>query len=160
MSDKSDEFDHRKMAANLFNNTWDLIDKKERSIEEEDEMINSAHTSRYHWGVVVASGKDPKAGPLNLQRGDWQISRVYSILKRYEPALYHAKRCLDISLKNEIKDFDLAFAYEAMARAYSLVDDKSDDFSKYLELAEKAGEKIKKTDDKEYFFSELKSLST
>ena len=159
MSDRSDEFDHRKMAAQLFNNTWSLIDKKQRSIEEDDEMINSAHASRYHWGVVVASGKDPKAGPLNLERGDWQISRVYSILNRHEPALYHAKRCLDICLKNKIKDFDLAFAYEAMARAFSIVDDKNNDFKKYLALAKEAGEKIKKTEDKEYYFSELKDLS-
>ncbi|MFX1513834.1 MAG: hypothetical protein ACFFCQ_14715 [Promethearchaeota archaeon] len=149
---------HRKIAVQLFNQTWDLLDKKERTDEENDEMIHSAHTSRYHWGVVVANGKDPKVGPINLERGEWQISRVYSVLKRHEPALFHAQKCLDICKANDIGDFDIAFAYEALARAYSLVSDKKDELQKYCELAKDAGEKIQKKEDKNYFFSELNTV--
>ncbi|MHA1932697.1 MAG: hypothetical protein ACW96X_09175, partial [Promethearchaeota archaeon] len=115
---------HRKMAAQLFNKTWDLIDKGDnRTSDENDDMIHSAHASRYHWSVVVASGEYPKSGPTNLQAGDWQISRVYALLKRSEPSLYHAKRCLQICEENKIGDFNLAFAYEAVSRAYSITGD-------------------------------------
>jgi len=41
-------------------------------------MIHAAHASRFHWGEI---GK-----PINLGRGEWQISRVYSVLNRPESA--------------------------------------------------------------------------
>ena len=147
------------MAVNLFNHTWDLMGKKDRNADESDEMIHSAHTSRYHWSVVVSSGKYPETGPLNLQRGDWQISRVYSILKRPHAAEYHAKRCLDITIDNKIEDFDLAFAYEAMARAYSIFGNKTAEKKKYLALAKEAGNKIEDEENKKYFFSELDTIA-
>ena len=100
--------DERKLAASLFNHVWDLMEKKNRTIEENDRMIHAAHASRYHW----ANGE-----PVNLARGEWQVSRVYSIQGRSEPALYHARRSLQICKDNRIGDFDLAFAYEAIARA-------------------------------------------
>jgi hypothetical protein len=150
---------HKKMAAQLFNHTWGLIDKKDRNTNESDEMIHSAHASRYHWGIVVSSGKYPKTGPMNLERGDWQISRVYSILKRPFAAEYHAKRGLQICTDNNIGDYDIAWAYEAMARAYSISRNKKTELKKYLDLAKEAGNKIKKEDDKKLFFSELESIS-
>ena len=149
---------HRKMAAQLFNHTWDLIDKGDkRTPDENDEMIHSAHSSRYHWGVVVASGEYPKTGPINLERGDWQVSRVYSLLKRPEAALYHAQRCLQICKDNDIGDFDIAFAYEALARAYAL-SDNTEEVKKHISLAKEAGDAIKKDEDKDYFFSDLKTV--
>ena len=99
----------RKLAADLFNHTWTLLEKPDRTTAEDDEMIHSAHASRFHWGEV--------GEPANLARGEWQCARVYSVLGRAEPALYHARRCLEINEANGIADFDIAAAYEAMARA-------------------------------------------
>ena len=145
---KKGQFDelewHRKTAVKLFNATWDLIDKKDRTIEDNDEMIHSAHSSRYHWGQVVSAGV-PDTGPINLERGEWQISRVYSILNRPHAAMYHAQRCIDICEENTIGDFDLAFAYESMARACAIMGNK-EQLEKYLTLAKEAGEKIEKED--------------
>jgi len=149
---------HRKQAAALFNHTWDLIDKGEnRTRLESNEMIHSAHASRYHWGVVVNSRKYPQTGPTNLERGDWLISRVYSLLNIPQMSLYYAQQCLDTCLKEKIGDFDLAFAYEAMARANAIAK-SSEEASKYFKLAEKASEAIAKEEDKKYFLNELKSL--
>ena len=76
-------------------------------------MIHAAHASRYHWGQVGTKA--------NLARGEWQVSRVYTVLGRAEPALYHAHRCLAYVEAGEggdgIEDWDLPFAYEALARA-------------------------------------------
>jgi hypothetical protein len=149
---------HKKMAAELFNHTWDLIDKGDkRTPDENDEMIHAAHASRYHWGVVVAA-KTPNTGPTNLERGDWQISRVYALLKHPHAALYHAERCLSICEKHKIGDFDIAFAYEAMARAYATLGSKSTEVKRYLTLAKKAAGNIAKADDEKYFLSELKTV--
>jgi hypothetical protein len=141
--------EHRKSAIDLFNLTWSLLDKKDRTKEEDDKMIHAAHASRFHWGEVGT--------PLEFERGEWQISRVYSVLKRSEPALYHAKRCLEICKKNNIGDFDIAFAYEALARACAVAGLKTQ-CEENLELAKRAGLQIKKEEDRNYLLSELKTV--
>ncbi|MBI3362023.1 MAG: hypothetical protein HY023_13045 [Chloroflexi bacterium] len=140
---------HRRLAIDLFNHVWTLLDKPDRTREENDDMIHAAHASRYHWGIVGAA--------VNLARGEWQVSRVYSVLKMPEPALYHARRCLDICLESHIGDFDLAFGYEALARA-SAIAGKTSDVEKYIAMAKQAGENITEQDDKELLFSDLKSI--
>ena len=140
---------HKNFAVDLFNVTWSFLDKEDRTKEEDDKMIHAAHASRFHWCEI---GK-----PLQFERGEWQISRVYAVLNRPQPALYHAKRCLEICEQNNIGDFDIAFAYEAMARAYALAGNKTQR-EKYIQLAEIAGQKIKKKEDKNYFFNQLKAI--
>ena len=140
----------KKLAVDLFNQTWDLLDKTDRTPEEVDTMIHAAHASRYHWGEVGT--------PLEFARGEWQISRVYAVLNRPEPALYHARRCLDLCQANEIGDFDLAFAYEALARAYATAGEL-DKSGEYIELAMQAAEQIEDKDNREYFESELLTVS-
>lgn len=141
---------HRKFAVDLFNETWEFIEKPERTVEEDDAMLYTAYASRYHWAQV--------GDAVNFARGEWQISRVYAILKRPEGAIYHAGRCLDICLENGIGDFDLAFAYEAMARGFAITGDTAKT-SEYLSLASAAGEDIVKNDDKKYFFSEIDTIN-
>lgn len=141
---------HKKFANELFNLTWDLIDKEDRNQKEIDRMINAAHASRYHWEVA--------GDALNIARGEWLISRVYALLGRGEPCRYHASRCLEITLDNELKDFDLAFAYESMARA-AKINENEVETAKYLTLAQDSGALIANSDDQTYFFSELKTLT-
>jgi hypothetical protein len=140
---------HKKFAVDLFNHAWELMDKTQRTLEETDEMIHAAHASRYHWGIA--------GSPINLARGEWQISRIYALLNRTEPCGYHARRCLDITLAHEIGDFDLAFAYEAMARAANLSSDAVET-NKYLSLAQEAGKAIGDPADLKYFQAELDSI--
>ncbi|MCA1030754.1 hypothetical protein LCL95_06960 [Bacillus timonensis] len=140
---------HRKCAVSLFNQVWDLIEKEERTQAEIDQMITMAYASRYHWSEI--------GQPVNFSRGEWQISRVYSLLERSEPALYHAERNLEICLEHGIGDFDLAFAYEALARAYK-VSGNEEEFQKYKDLAMDASGQIKKEDDKQYFINDLNTI--
>ena len=145
----TEKIDHRQLGIDLFNRTWELLDKPERTQAEIDEMIHMAHASRYHWGMAGTA--------LNLQRGEWQISHVYSVLGRGEPAHYHARRSLAICQENNIGDFDLAFAYEALARAASVLGNEKA-MKENLTLAKAAGEKIAEQDDKEYLFAELENI--
>jgi hypothetical protein len=148
MDQKNKEI-HKKYAINLFNQTWDLIEKPDRSQKETDRMINAVHASRYHWEIAGTA--------VNIARGEWIISRVYAVLSRTEPCLYHAGRCLEVTLENDLMDFDLAFAYEAMARACHLAGDEVQT-AKYMTLAEEAGSAIKDEGDQKYFFSELHTI--
>ena len=79
---------HKKFAVDLFNLVWSLLGKKDRTKQEDDKMVHAAHASRFHWGEIGTS--------LEIERGEWQISRVFSVLHRTQSALYHAKRCLEI----------------------------------------------------------------
>jgi hypothetical protein len=104
--------DERQQAVDLFNHVWTLMETADRTPEQDDEMIHAAHASRHHW-AAVGTGK-------NLARGEWQISRMYTTLGRGEPALYHAHRCLaycEVS-PDEIEDWDIPFAHEALSRAH------------------------------------------
>src|SRR5256885_5994274 len=146
---KTDSEWHRKMAAHLFNSTWVLLEKQSRSKKDSNTMIHMAHASRYHWGVV--------GGPKELAIGEWQISRVYAVLRRPEPAPYPAHPALEICEASEIGDFPLAYAYEALARAFAIAG-KSRLRTACLKLAKVAGAKIADADERSQFFKDLRTI--
>jgi DNA-binding transcriptional MerR regulator len=141
--------DERRQAIDLFNGVWRLLEKENRTIEDDDTMLHMAHASRYHWGQVGA--------PVNLSRGEWQVSRVYSVLGRPEPAMYHARRGLEIIRANGIADWDLAFAYEALARASAVAGDK-EQARVWTEQALAAAEDIADPEDREPVITDLESI--
>ena len=143
-------FDHRHMAVDLFNHVWTLMDTTGRTTAQDDEMLHAAHASRYHWGLV--------GQPFNLARGEWQCSRVYAILGRGEPAIHHGRRCLELCQTEGIGDYDLAFAYEALARAHAVARD-SQAVSHYHSLAAEAGSEIADDEDRAHFEDELASIT-
>jgi DNA-binding transcriptional MerR regulator len=105
--------DHRTLGVDLFNKAWTLMEKPTRTPEEDDELIHCAHASAYHWQQVGTRA--------NRARSEWQCSRVHAILGQSELALHHARRCHEIAAANEdgsMEDWDLAGAYEALARAH------------------------------------------
>lgn len=142
----SEEDCHKKFAVELNNLVWKLLGKKDRTKAEDENMIHAAHASHYHWSIV---GK-----AINAQRGHWMISHVYAVLNRPEPAVYHAKKCMELTEQHNFVDFDLAYAYEAMARAYAAAGQK-DECQKYIKLTAEAGEKIKGQEDKKLFLSDF-----
>ena len=141
---------HKKLGIELFNYTWELLDKPQRTREENDTMIHAAHASRFHW---------EKAGgtAVNLARGEWQVSRVYAVLGRAEAARFHGQRCLELCQENGIADFDLAFAYEALARAASVAGDTTER-GKYLALAQEASQHIADQDDRDVVIHDLETV--
>ena len=115
MADELQQVDERALAASLFNRTWTLLDKPDRSEEESELMVHTAHASRLHWEAV---GTDE-----NRAAGEWQCSRVYAVLGRAEPALHHAHRCLAYSEREGIATWMRASAQEALARALLVAGD-------------------------------------
>lgn len=132
----------QKKAIDAFNTTWDIIDNEDRTKEEEKEMIKSALLSREMW---------EKAGGtvLNIVRADWLISHVCSILGDGKNALKYAKTCYGMTLQYNIDDFDLVFAYEAMAYAYKVLGDE-ENMNNYLTLGYRAIDQVKNQGDKDY----------
>lgn len=101
----------RKLAADLFNRTWALLDTARRTPEQDDEMVHAAHASAYFW---LRSGT-----AQHHFRSHWQCARVYAALGRAEPALHHAERCRSLCSDRALTPFDHACFFEVQARAYA-----------------------------------------
>jgi DNA-binding transcriptional MerR regulator len=148
-SDALDEATRRHLAADLYNHTWTLLEIAERTPAQTDEMIHSAHASRYHWGEVGEA--------VNLARGEWLCSRVYSVLGRAEPALWHARRCVEIDEASGARDWDIASAYESMARALAVGGDLAG-AREWAARARAACDEIAEAEDREVIEGDLATL--
>ncbi|MHA1772489.1 MAG: hypothetical protein ACTSYL_12680 [Candidatus Thorarchaeota archaeon] len=112
---------------------------------------------------------------MHRARAEYMISRIYNRMKLGELALAHANKCLDlIQSKDEIAikrvdkglvkqepvvfaDFDLPFAYEALARAYAVLGD-GESCKTYVALAKKAIAKVKDLEDRKICTDELEKV--
>ena len=139
---------HHYMGIEMNMQTFELLDKKDRSKKDNIRMINFAKASLYHWR------KSDKYKVVNEQRGQWLISHVYAILDKSYEALSYAKETLKITEDNNLKDFDLAYAYESIARAHS-ISENIDESEEWYKKAKTAGDLIADTKDKEYFIVDL-----
>lgn len=141
--------DHIALAKELFNEAWDLMDKAGRSAEDDIAMLHKAHTSCYLWREA--------GSPVNNARGEWQVSRVYSMLNMGAPALLHGKYSLALCLENGIGGFDLAFGHEAAARAYRVLGDM-EKAARHKALGLAACDGIGDEGDREYTKSNFNDL--
>ena len=139
---------HHYMGRQMNNQTWSLLGKTDRSEDDDERMVYFAKASLYHWR------KSPQFEPVNEQRGQWMIAHVFAVLNRGEEALTHAETCMDITMNESLKDFDLAYAYECKARACASLG-QSEKMNKCFLNAKAAGETIKKDTDRKLFFSDL-----
>ncbi len=142
----SDE--HRQLGIELYNRTWELLEGVDPG-----EAVHAAHASAYHW--LHAAG----ASAANRARSDWLCSHVYAVLGRPEPALHHAGRCLSLveGAPEEMEEFDLPSAYEALARA-NAVAGNAGEARRYLELGRAEAAKVTDAEDREHLESQLASI--
>ena len=153
MAEATSDVDHRQLGVDLYNYTWTVLEQKDRTRDDDDELLNATHASAYHWSHA------PGAGPQNAARSQWQISRVNAVLGRGAAALYHAERCLEHCTENGIGDWDVAAAYEAVARAHSVLGNDAE-FRRNLELGREALAQIANEEDREHIEEDLDSLAS
>ncbi len=106
---------HRDVGVDRFNATWDLIDAKDHSADDDVELLLSAMTSRWHWGQA--------GGPEEISTGDWQVAHAASLLGLGELALLFARRNLATAEAQGWTGWRLASAHEGMARASAVAGD-------------------------------------
>jgi hypothetical protein len=141
--------EHRALGVELFNRTWELLEEGAAP----DVVVDSAHASAHHWrhaaGVTAA----------NRARSHWLCSHVYAVVGRPEPALHHAEQCLALvqGAPEEMKDFDLPGAYEALARAHAVAG-RSEEARRLLELGRAETAKIADAEDREHLELQLASI--
>jgi hypothetical protein len=140
---------HRHLAAATFNAAWDLIEKPDRSADDNALMLLSAATSRWHWAMV--------GGPEELAAGDWQVAHVACLLGFSDLALLFARRNLATAVENGWDGWRLASAHEGMARASAGAGDGSarDD---HIRRAEEALAREPDEDDRKVIDGQLATV--
>ena len=137
-------------AKSLNTQVWELLQQPQRTQTEDELMVHAAHASCYHW---LRSGSN-----LHHQRAEWLLAHVYTVLNTPDLALRHATRCFELTreFSDLMKDFDYAYAFEALARANALAGNRSEAL-KYIALAEKASVEIRDKEDLRIFSEDFNS---
>jgi len=139
---------HLYFAKQYNGKLWELLEKLERTPEEDKLLVDYTHTSLAHWRVAGTE--------VHLQRGAWMLAHVYTVLGNKALALGHAQHCQELTerYKDHLSDFDFAYAYECMARAQALARNYTE-AQKYLSLADEAGAAIQDEKDREIFMGDF-----
>jgi hypothetical protein len=106
---------NRRFAVELFNRSWDLLEMPDRSVDDDAEMLAAAFASAWHWRQVGTAE--------NIALGDHQISKVASHVGQPALALDYARRALEAIEIGHFGDWQVAAAYEGMARACAAAGD-------------------------------------
>ena len=152
---KKPDFDltaaHKFFSTHCFNKAWDLIDQPSRTLEHDEEMIRLSLASAWHWK------QRDDCTQVNLSVSFWQTSRIYSILGQVDNARRYTRLCLDASQGEDVAQFYLGYAYEALARAESLVANPAQ-MEQYLNQARNIAAAISDSDEKQMLLDDLAAI--
>ena len=141
--------EHRALGVELYNTTWELLEGGAAP----DAVVDTAHASAFHWSHAAG------ATAANHARSQWLCSHMYAVLGRPEPALYHAERCLALvqGTPDEMEEFDLPAAYEALARAHAVAG-RSEEARRFLAVGRAEISTIADAEDREHLESQFASV--
>ena len=152
---KQPEFDmqtaHRYFSATCFNKAWELMNKAERTAEEDEMMIRLSLASHWHWTQREDFAK------TNESIAYWQTSRIYAMLGQGETAKHYGRLCLEAGKEKDVPPFALGYAYEALARAAMVVGDR-ETMNDFLDKARKAAEAIEEAEAKKMLEADLDTI--
>ena len=148
----SDE--HRRIGVDLNNSTWTTLAAgglpPGASADDYDRLLYGAYASLFHWMNVT------EATVANRVRGEHLVSRAATATGRFVAALAHGMRCLELCVENpdDVEDWDVAFAYEAIARALAGLG-KLRDARRQHRVAADRGAAIVDEEDRKVFLGEF-----
>lgn len=106
--------DHRALAVGYFNAAWSLIDRADRSADDDRDMLGLAFASRQHW--IEAGGTEE-----NLAVADWQVAHAASLAGFADVALAFAHAAV---ARVDVPIWMQASAHEGLARAHAAAGDR------------------------------------
>lgn len=144
--------DHKYYGIEFNQMFWRLWGKTDKTEEECLDMLNYAYASLTHWKLYQGSTI------VNQQRGEYLIAKCYLYMGEAGNCAKYAKSCLDKTLdhKDKMADFDIAFAWELMAKSEKL-SGNLEAWKEYYDHAVAAGRLITDDKDREIFESDLAS---
>jgi hypothetical protein len=142
---------HKYFSATCYNKAWELINKTDRTSEEDEQMIRLSLASTWHW-----TQRDD-CTDQNMSIAYWQTSRIYSILGQAGNAMKYAELCLNFSQGDDAKPFFRGYAYEALARA-EMVAGNQEKVDEYLQEAHKLLAVLTDEHEKKYLGDDLATI--
>jgi hypothetical protein len=100
----------RRFAATANNRAWDLS-VQTRNAADDQEMLNAAHASAWHWAKVGTE--------LNRMRATMLLAEVHALLGLGQSALVYAEQMRAFLLGIQSPDWEVAFVHVVHAHAAS-----------------------------------------
>ncbi len=134
---------HRWFAIETNNAVWDYLEADSHSASETSAVIHKAHASCYHW---LHAGNE-----ANHARAEYLLANLYACAGLGEAGKRHARVSIGLTEKfpGLVKDWDVAFALDALARSAAVSNDE--DAMALCTAAREAGDKIADPQDKKVF---------
>lgn len=102
----------RSQAAAWYNQTWTLLDQKDKTPSQILDLLATAQASFTAWMAV------PDHSLTHEAIGAWQVSRAHAVAGEGRLAEAWARRSLSAAADPSVDPFYRAYAREALARAY------------------------------------------
>ena len=99
---------HRYFAIECNNRAWDLTTAS-RNAHDDDEMLNAAHASAFHWQIA--------GNELNHMRATMLLAEVHALRGLGRTALAYATAMRDYFLNRSTPDWEIAFTHTIHAHA-------------------------------------------
>lgn len=99
---------HHRFAMDCNNRAW-ALSVQARSLDESQEMLNTAHASAWHWNYA--------GDILNHMRAKMLLAEVHALLGFGASAFAYAEIMRTYFLGRETPDWELAFAHAVYAHA-------------------------------------------
>ena len=142
---------HRYFSGKCFNRVWELLQKRERTEAEAEEMLRTSYASLWHW-AQRADCTDTK-----WSVGYWQLSRVYALLGQAAAADRYGQLSLKHATATDVPAFFRGYAYEALARAAAVAGNK-ERTTEYLIASRAAAAQIEREPDRETLIADLQTI--
>ena len=137
---------HRFFSAACFNGVWELLERPNRTPDDDVRLLAAAHASLWHWL------QRPDCTPRNLSVGYWLLSRAYAVLGNGAEARCYGSLSLDAAAQEP--PFYQGYAHEALARAARAAGDWSL-VERHLAEAHRFAEQVTDADERTMLENDL-----
>lgn len=134
---------HRWHAIECNNIAWSLAENTTRSAGEDEEMLNAAHASAFHWAIIGTE--------LNQVRAKLLLGEVHALLGNGQTALAYARQNYDYIKSHDQPDWEVAFAHAVLAHA-AYAAGEADLYQCQYAKARELGQAITDSQEKEIYF--------
>ncbi len=141
---------HRFFSAACFNGVWELLERPNRTPDDDVRLLAAAHASLWHWL------QRPDCTPRNLSVGYWLLSRAYAVLGNAVEARRYGSLSLDAAAQEP--PFYQGYAHEALARAARSAGD-SQLAERHLAEARRFAEEVTESEERTMLESDLQQLA-
>lgn len=140
---------HLSFAKQTYNACWDLLENENRSADEDDALLATAFTSRYHWYAVGGGEQQIVA--------DWMVSRAAAAVGYGDLAVHFAHRANEAVADGEYPAWLRASVYEGLARAHAANGDAAMR-GEFIDLARRELESETDAEDRELIESQIDTV--